>query len=130
MFYSNYPQPQNADDVRRFVAICNYYRRFVPNFSDKAAPLNALLKKKANFNWTDECHKSSKTLKNELLSPRILQFPDFKKPFILSTDASKIACGAVLEQEHNGIRLPIAYASKKITKGVSNKSTVEQELIH
>lgn len=43
---SNYPQPQNVDDVRRFVAFCNYYRRFVPYFSDKAAPLNALLKKK------------------------------------------------------------------------------------
>lgn len=124
----NYPEPQNVDDVRRFVAFCNYYRRFIPYFSDKAAPLNALLKKKAIFNWSEKCQNAFKTLKTELLNPLILQFPDFKKPFILSTDASKIACGAVLEQEHNGIRLPIAYASKKFTKGESNKSTIEQEL--
>lgn len=124
----NYPKPQNTDDVRRFVAFCNYYRRFIPYFSDKAAPLNALLAKKAIFNWSEECQNAFKTLKDELLSPRILQFPDFTKPFILSTDASKIASGAVLEQEHDGIRLPIAYASKKFTKGESNKSTIEQEL--
>lgn len=124
----NYPKPQNADDVRRFVAFCNYYRRFIPYFSDKAAPLNALLKKKAIFKWSDACRNSFETFKKELLSPRILQFPDFKKPFILSTDASKIACGAVLEQEHNGVRLPISYASKTFTKGESNKSTIEQEL--
>lgn len=90
--------------------------------------MNALLAKKAIFNWSDECQNAFKALKDELLSPRILQFPDFTKPFILSTDASKIACGAVLEQEHDGIRLPIAYASKKFTKGESNKSTIEQEL--
>lgn len=124
----NYPKPTNSDDTRRFVAFCNYYRRFIPYFAEKTAPLNALLKKKAIFNWTNDCQKAFENLKHELLDPKILQFPDFTKTFILSTDASKVACGAVLEQEHNGIRLPIAFASKKFTKGESNKSTIEQEL--
>lgn len=124
----NYPKPQNADDVRRFVAFCNYYRRFIANFSEKAAPLNQLLKKNAKFEWTNQCDEVFIMLKNELLNPTILKFPNFHKTFILSTDASKIACGAVLEQEYDGIRFPIAYASRKFTKGESNKSTIEQEL--
>lgn len=125
----NYPIPKNVDDVRRFVAFCNYYRRFVPYFSDLANPLNALLKKNAQFNWTNDCQKSFETLKSKLLSPNILKFPDFNKTFILSTDASKIACGAVLAQKHDNMEMPIAFASKAFTKGESNKSTIEQELI-
>lgn len=125
---ANYPEPQNADEVRRFVAFCNYYRRFIPYFSDITNPLNALLKKKANFIWNDNCKRAFMTLKEKLLSPKILQFPDFNKKFILSTDASKVACGAVLSQIHGDAELPVAYASKIFTKGESNKSTIEQEL--
>lgn len=65
----NYPEPQNADDVQRFVAFANYYRRFKPYFSDIAAPLNALLKKNVKFEWSQECKNSFKQLKNKLLSP-------------------------------------------------------------
>lgn len=57
-----------------------------------------------------------------------MQFPDFNKKFILSTDASNLACGAVLSQMHNDAELPVAFASKKFTKGESNKPTIEQEL--
>ena len=59
----NYPKPQNADDIRRFVAFCNYYRRFIPYFADKAAPFNALLSEKAIFNWSEECQNAFETLK-------------------------------------------------------------------
>ena len=77
----NYPKPENADDTRRFVAFCNYYRRFIANFAEKAAPLNALLKKSAQFVWTSDCEKAFNTLKNELINSKILKFPDFKKHF-------------------------------------------------
>lgn len=124
----NYPIPSNADEVRRFVAFCNYYRRFIPNFAGIAYPLNRLLRKNINFKWTDECQNAFDTLKTKLISPPILKFPDYKKEFTLITDASKLACGAILTQTHNGIDLPIAYASKTFTRGESNKSTIEQEL--
>lgn len=113
---SNFPIPKNADDVRRFVAFCNYYRRFIPYFSELASPLNALLKKNVKFEWTDACQYAFENMKMKLLSPQILKFPDFSKKFILSTDASKIACGAVLTQDYDNIEMPIAYASKAFSK--------------
>ena len=91
-----FPTPQSADDVRRFVAFCNYYRRFIPYFAELAHPLNNLLRKNIKFEWSEDCKNSFEIKKNKLISPQILKFPDFKKPFILSTDASKIACGAML----------------------------------
>lgn len=53
----NYPTPQNADEVRRFVAFCNYYRKFIQNFAEIAKPLNSLLKKNKLFDWTQDCEK-------------------------------------------------------------------------
>lgn len=125
----DFPVPQNADDVRRFVAFCNYYRRFIPYFAEIAHPLNNLLRKNVKFEWTEDCGNSFEILKHKLISPQILKFPDFRKPFILSTDASQIACGAVLTQQYDDIYLPVAFASRSFTKGERNKSTIEQELI-
>lgn len=124
----NYPQPKSSDDARRFVAFCNYYRRFIKNFAEIARPLNKLLKKNSEFLWTEECQESFGKLKKLLLEPQILQYPDFDKPFLLTTDASKEACGAVLSQNFGGEDLPIAFASRGFTKGEINKSTIEKEL--
>lgn len=124
----NYPTPTNGDEAKRFVAFCNYYRRFIPNFAEYARHITHLSKKNVAFNWTPECENSFLYLKNQLLSPKILQYPDFSKQFCITTDASKKACGAVLSQEFQGIQLPVAYASRSFTKGESNKSTIEQEL--
>ncbi len=123
----NYPKPTDADSVRRFVAFCNYYRRFVENFAHYACHLTRLTRKNVNFVWSDECEKSFQYLKKALIQPTILQYPDFSKPFCITTDASKIACGAVFSQTYDGIELPISYASRSFTKGESNKSTIEQE---
>lgn len=125
---SNYPVPKNSDEVRRFVAFCNYYRRFIRNFAELTSPLNKLLRKNTSFTWSEECNNSFNILKRKLTSPQVLQFPDYDKDFIIYTDASKVACGAVLAQTHDGVELPIAFASKAFTKGESNKSTIEQEL--
>lgn len=124
-----YPRPENADDVRRFVAFANYYRRFLPQFAKIANPLNRLLRKNQPFIWSDICENAFQEIKTKLLSPEILQFPDFEKTFILTTDASKVACGAILSQGHGDIDLPVCYASRTFTKGESNKSTIEQELV-
>ena len=124
----DYPIPTNADEARRFVAFCNYYRRFIKNFADYSRHITRLTKKNVEFNLTSECQKAFEYFKKALMSPQILQYPDFAKPFCITTDASKQACGAVLSQEYDGKQLPISYASKSFTKGESNKSTIEQEL--
>lgn len=124
----NYPIPKNPDDVRRFVAFANYYRKFIKNFAEKATPLNNLLRKKTKFLWDSTCQSAFDSLKADLTSPRVLKYPDFTKPFLLTTDASDIAASAILSQGEIGEDLPIAYASKAFTKGEKNKSTIEKEL--
>lgn len=124
----NYPTPNDKDEVKRFIAFANYYRRFIPHFAELAKPLNHLTKLRTIFTWTQDCHNSFQNLKNCILNPIILQYPDFAKEFILTVDASKIAAGAVLSQNFDGNDLPIAFASKTFTKGEINKSTIEKEL--
>lgn len=122
----NYPTPTNADEVRRFVAFANYYRKFIPNFATISIPLNRLLKKDVEFNFNKDCEKSFELLKEILTSPKILQFPNFNEEFILRTDASGFALGAVLS---NSDDRPIAYASKTLNKSEKNYSTIEKELL-
>ena len=125
----DFPTPKNAGEARRFVALSNYYRRFISKFAHKASPLNRLQRKNVKFEWTDECEKAFNELKAALVSPTILIYPDFDKEFILTTDASDKACGAVLCQEVDGHDRPIAYFSKSFSKGELNKSTIEKELL-
>lgn len=124
----NYPRPVDADGARRFVAFANYYRRFIKNFAEYSRHITNLTKKKVKFDWNDDCEKSFNYLKNSLIQPQILKYPDFNKSFCITTDASKYACGAILSQEHDNIQLPISYASRGFTKGEQNKSVIEQEL--
>lgn len=88
-----------------------------------------MLQKKVEFDWNEQCKEAFHSLKNKLVNPQILRFPDFNKTFILCTDASRVACGAVLSQLHGDIELPIAFASRTFTKGEQNKPTIEQELL-
>lgn len=97
---ANYPVPKNIDETRKFVAFCNYYRRFIHYFAQIALPLNRLQRKNTSFKWDQECQNAFEQLKQQLLSPRILKLPDFEKQFILTTDASKQACGAFSLTEH------------------------------
>ena len=74
-----YPTAKNADEVRRFVAFCNYHIRFFSPFVDLTECLNSLLKKWAVFEWTADCQKSFETLKLKLINHPVLQFPDLTK---------------------------------------------------
>jgi hypothetical protein len=85
----------------------------IPNFSSIAKPITELLKKDSEFVWSDDCQVALQTLIDLLLERPILQFPDFTKPFIISTDACGYGMGAVLAQRNEaGKELPIAFASK------------------
>lgn len=123
-----YPQPQNADQTKRFIAFANYYRRFIKNFAHLAAPLNHLTRKGVTFTWTNECQTSFLKLKECLANPPVLQYPDFSdtNKFILKTDASGYALGAVLS---NSDESPIAFASRSLNKSEKNYSTIEKELL-
>lgn len=124
-----YPRPSDKDATRRLVAFANYYRRFIRNFADIVRPLNQITRKNVDFKWSQECELSFQTLKARLSSPPILQYPDFGKPFLVTVDASNMACGAVLSQNFDGHDLPIFFASKAFNRAEQNKSTIEKELI-
>lgn len=124
----NYPVPKDANETKRFVAFANYYRRHIKNFAQIAVALNSLLKKNAQFLWSEECQLAFDMLKNALSTPPILQYPDFspKNCFTLKTDASGYAIGAVLS---NGNDKPVAYASRSLNQAEKNYCTIEKELL-
>lgn len=124
-----YPIPSNAKEVKQFLGLCGFYRRFIENFSKITQPLTKLLKKDQTFFWSQEQQRAFEILKSKLISEPILQYPDFSKEFILTTDASNFSIGAVLSQNHSGSDLPIAYASRTLNRAESNYNTTERELL-
>ena len=83
-------------------------------FSDKAAPLNALLRKEQAWKWTEDCQKAFETLKGEIAARPVSAYPDFSKPFRLYTDASNIGLGAILPQKQQGKEKIICCASRTL----------------
>ena len=93
------PQPKTPKEVKQFLGLIGYYRKFVPRFSDLARPLNALTRKNLPFEWTPVCQESFKLLKSSLMTEPILTYPDPNLPYVLFADASKYAWACVLTQE-------------------------------
>ena len=124
-----FPTPKTTKDIKSFLGLAGYYRKFIDNFSQKALPLTGLLKKDASFEWTAEQEKSFEILKNCLCEQPILQFPDFEKPFNVTTDASNFAIGAVLSQGDYPKDFPVAYASRCLNSAETNYSVIERELL-
>ena len=123
--------PTNVKECRSFVALCSYYRRFVPNFAKISEPIVALTKKYARFKWTEEAQKAFEYMKESLTVIPLLAYPDLSKRFILYTDASDTATGACLVQEHeeNGevFEKPLYFLSHKLSPTQCRWSTVEKE---
>lgn len=125
-----FPIPKDLTQLRSFVALASYYRKFVKGFSSIAEPLYRLLKKNVPYVWEKGQHDAFETLKTHLTSPPILAYPNFEKPFILYTDASTFALGAILSQkgEDNKVHV-IAYASRTLNKHERNYSITELECL-
>jgi hypothetical protein len=111
----DFPPPKDVKVFVRFIGILNFYHKFIPNFAKVAAPLKVLRKKKkAKFSREPEQQKAFDELKRAISESPALRMADFSKTFILQTDASGVALGAVLSQEVDGYRQCIAYASRTL----------------
>jgi len=129
---TNYPVPKTKKQVRGFLGLTGYYRKFIQNYAEKAAPLTDLTKKSLpdKVMWTVKCEKAFNTLKTALCQSPILKSPDFERKFILQTDASDIGVGAVLSQlDEEGKECPLAYYSRKLLPREKRYSTVEKECL-
>ncbi|XP_073721145.1 uncharacterized protein [Misgurnus anguillicaudatus] len=125
------PLPATKKQIRSFLGLVGWYRKFIPHFSTIAAPLTDLIKKvKPNqVQWTAPAEEAFTQLKAALSTEPVLRSPDFGKPFILQTDASELGLGAVLLQEQNGIRHPVLYLSRKLFPRETRYSVVEKECL-
>jgi hypothetical protein len=97
-----FPIPQSKKDIKSFLGLAGYYRKFIADFSAIARSLTNMLKKENEWNWTEKEQTSFDLLKFKLTNTPLLQYPDFNKPFILTTDASGYAIAAILSQGKQG----------------------------
>ena len=123
------PSPKNITQLRAFIGLASYYRRFIKGFAKKAVPLHELLKKNVEFIWTNKHEEIFNWLKQRLITPPILQYPDYNVLFILFTDASYQGIGAVLAQIKDKKEYVIAYASRTLSPAEKNYSTIELECL-
>ena len=124
-----FPRPKTRRNIKQFLGLIGYYRRFIPQFAKMAKPLTHLTKLGVKFSWGDLQQKAFETLRDIIISDPILQYPDFNKPFIITTDASDYALGVVLSQGTIGQDLPVAYASRTLNDAETRYSTTEKELL-
>jgi transposase InsO family protein/predicted aspartyl protease len=126
----NWPTPRTRKDVRSFLGLASYYRRFIEGFAKIAYPLTQLTSEAVDFVWTEQAEKAFQELKHRLVSAPIIALPNFDKPFILSCDASDFALGAVLKQlDELGRELVIAYYSRVLSLTQQAYSASERECL-
>lgn len=127
----DFPRPKTKTDVRAFLGLSGYYRKFIPNYAEIAAPLSDLTRKAAPqvVSWTDQCSKAFVLLKDRLCSLPVLHSPDLSKPFVVQTDASERGIGAVLSQEGPDGEHPVAYISRKLRPRETRYATIEKECL-
>ena len=125
-----FPQPENVQDVQRFLGMSSYYQRFISNFAKVAHPLHQLTAKGVSFGWTAECEAAFLTLKTRLVTPPVLAYPCFSKDFMLKTDASVQELGVILSQvQEDGKQHPVVYASRARNPSEKNYSVTELETL-
>ena len=123
-----WPKPENSSQVRSFLGLCNYYRRFIDKYTEIADPLIKLMTCK-EFVWTDPHQVSFDNLKSEMTSHPVLIMPDYSLDFHIWPDASNLAVGGILTQIQKDHHQPIHYISKKLSNAERNYATIERELM-
>lgn len=125
----NWPIPKTETELRGFLGTLGYYRRFIKDFAKIVKPLTTQLRKGEKLTHSKEFIETFNKCKILLTSSHVLQYPDFTKPFILTTDASQFAVGAVLSQGPIGQDRPVAFASRTLTKTEEKYSVIEKEFL-
>jgi hypothetical protein len=123
------PAPVNIKEVQSFIGLCNYYHRFVPNFSTVFAPLYSLLKKNAKFTWGIPQQKCFDTIKNLFTSDKIVKLFNQNLPTVLETDASNYGIGAVMLQKHPEGWMPVQFVSRSLNSAEKNYSQIDKEAL-
>ncbi|GBG67706.1 hypothetical protein CBR_g834 [Chara braunii] len=124
----DWPTPRTLTELRSFLGLANYYRKFVRNFSTIAAPLRRLLRKETIWKWDKDCTSAMKKLKQAFIEYPVLKVADPSLPFVVTTDASQYDIGAVLQQDDgNGYR-PVEFMSARMPSEKVATSTYETEL--
>jgi transposase InsO family protein len=127
---NEWPQPKTRKDVKSFLGLTGYYRKFVHGYSKIALPLTELTKTQVTFVWGEEQQKAFDELKAKLTSAPVLAHPDPSRQYILHTDASGFATAAVLsQQQEDGTIRPVAYYSKKMGPAERNYGITDKELL-
>ncbi|KAL0562064.1 hypothetical protein IC582_002514 [Cucumis melo] len=121
---TGWTRPSTVSEVRSFLGLAGYYRRFVENFSRIATPLTQLTRKGAPFVWSKACEDSFQTLKQKLVTAPVLTVPDGSGNFVIYSDASKKGLGCVLMQQGK----VVAYASRQLNSHEQNYPTHDLEL--
>ena len=123
----NMKPPTTPKQVRAFLRLVGYYRKFIRGFAKIAKLLTLLTRQQVKFDWTPEHHEAFLHLKEAIVQAPILHYPNPNKTYIVYTDASDDACRAQLSQEHNGTEFPVAFLSHTFMETQHKWSTTEQE---
>ena len=121
----NIAVPKTKKQLRSFIGLINYYRDMWKQRSSILTPLSSMTSKQAKWNWSKECQKAFDTIKRLVSRETLLSYPNFNKPFVIHTDASKLQLGAVISQDDK----PIAFYSIKLNSAQVNYTTTERELL-
>ena len=124
-----WPEPKNVRELRGFLGLTGYYRRFIRNYAGIVEPLNRLLQDSVPFKFQDVQRRAMATLISALTSEPILVRPDLNKDFIVDTDASDIGIGVVLSQLIHGEERVVSFYSKGLSKSEKNYCTTRKELL-
>ncbi|KAK7089134.1 hypothetical protein V1264_024611 [Littorina saxatilis] len=124
-------RPETKKEVRAFLGLAGFYRKYVSDYANLSAPLTDLTKKglPERVVWNEECEEAFTKLKQSLVCKPVLLLPDIDKPYTVRSDASDIAIGAVLLQDQGQGLQPVAYASRKLNKAERNYSVIEKECL-
>ena len=123
----NINPPTTPKQVRAFLRLVGYYRKFIRGLTKIAKPCILLTRQQVKFDWTPEHQEAFKHLKEAIVQAPILHYPNPSNTYIVYTDASDDACGAQLSQEHNGTEFPVAFLSHTFTDTQCKWSTTEQK---
>ena len=125
----DWPTLENVTDVRSFGGLTGFYRKFIRWFSEIAAPMTELTKKNTPFVWGEKEETAFNRLKTAMVTAPVLQLPDFDREFTVTTDASEVSVGAILQQDFGSGLQPISYESRKLKPAETRYSAYERELL-